>query len=126
MTAKILIVEDEYILALNFAKYLSSSGFDVTTVCDGDEAIKKAFELKPDLILMDINLKGDINGIEAVKKIKQNYNIPVLYISAHLEELILKGTKKTESYEYITKPLIEEDLKDKVELVLNKPKNFKK
>ena len=126
MTAKILIVEDEYILALNFAKYLSTIGFNVLCADNGNKAIETAIEFKPDLILMDINLRGDINGIEAATKIKENYNIPVVYISAHLEESILKGAKETESFEYISKPVIEEDLKDKVELVLHKQENIKK
>lgn len=126
MTAKILIVEDEYILAWNFAMYLSSMGFDVVSVSDGDEAVKKAIELKPDLILMDINLKGDINGIKAANKIKEIYDVPVVYITAHLEECILKGAKLTESYDYLIKPVIEEDLKDKVDLVLNRQETQRK
>ena len=126
MKSKILIVEDEYISALNFEEYLSSFGFDIVSiVSDGDEAIKKAVELKPDLILMDITLKGDTNGIEAANKIKENHDIPILYITAHIPDNILEA-KLTESYGYITKPINEEELKNKVELALIKHSQEKK
>ncbi len=121
MKSKILIVEDESILAMSFQQYLNSFGLNVVGVAaTGEEAIRKAAEFKPDLVLMDIILKGEMDGIEAATIILQDYDIPVVYLTAHPEENILNRAKKTSPYGYITKPINKTDLKNTVDLALYK------
>lgn len=118
---KILIVEDELIEAMNFEQFLKSSGYDVVGIAStGEEAINKTGELLPDLILMDIVLKGEMDGIEAAAQIKEDYNIPIVYLTAHPEESTVKRAKLTSPYGYIIKPASRTDLKNIIELALYK------
>lgn len=120
-TEKILIVEDELIEAMNFEEFLKSSGYDVVGIAStGAEAINKTDELKPNLILMDIVLKGEMDGIEAAAQIKENYNIPIVYLTAHPEENTVNRAKLTSPYGYIIKPASKTDLKNIIELALYK------
>jgi CheY-like chemotaxis protein len=83
MQDKILIVEDEVITAMDIKNMLKNFGFDVVGIAStGNNAINKAEEFKPDLVLMDISLKGDMDGIEAAEEIKSLHDIPVVYMSA--------------------------------------------
>jgi PAS domain S-box-containing protein len=119
---KILLVEDESIEAMDIKRTLESFGYQVPYVASrGEEAIKKALELMPDLILMDIILKGEINGIEAVSEINK-LNIPVIYLTAHSEESTIERAKLTMPYGYILKPYDAVELKYAVELALYKNK----
>ena len=119
---QILLVEDESIEAMDIKRTLESFGYEVPYVASsGEEAVEKALEIMPDLILMDIILKGDIDGIEAVSKIK-NLNIPVIYLTAHSEESTIERAKLTEPYGYIIKPYDRTELKYAIELAIYKNK----
>ncbi|BDZ69786.1 response regulator [Methanobacterium petrolearium] len=119
---KILLVEDESIEAMDIKRTLESFGYQVPYVASrGEEAVEKALELMPDLILMDIILKGEINGIEAVSEINK-LDIPVIYLTAHSEESTIERAKLTGPYGYIIKPYDPIELKYAIELALYKNK----
>ena len=119
---QILLVEDESIEALDIKRTLESFGYEVPYIAsNGEEAVDKALEIMPDLILMDIILKGDIDGIEAVSNIKER-NIPVIYLTAHSEESTIERAKLTEPYGYIIKPYDRTELKYAIELAIYKNK----
>lgn len=121
MVKKILIVEDELIEAMNFESFINSSGFDVVGIAStGKDAISKVAELEPDLILMDIVLKGEMDGIEAAAQIHENYDIPVVYLTAHPENSTVQRAKLTSPYGYIIKPVNKIDLKNTIEIALYK------
>jgi PAS domain S-box-containing protein len=118
---KILIVEDESIEAMNFEQSLNSLGYDVVAIAStGKDALQKVAELKPDLILMDIILKGEMDGIEAATEIKKDFNVPVVYLTAHPEEDAVNRAKLTSPYGYLIKPVSKIDLKNIIELALYK------
>jgi len=117
---KILLVEDESIEAMDIKRTLESFGYQVPYVASsGQEAIDKAAQLKPDIILMDIILKGDIDGIEAISKIKE-LDIPCIYLTAHSEESTIERAKLTEPAGYIIKPYDPTELKYAIELAVYK------
>ena len=119
--ANILIVEDESIEAMSFEQSLKSSGYDVVGIASaGEDALKKAADLEPDLILMDIVLKGDMDGIEVAAQIKEVFDIPVIYLTAHPEESVVNRAKLTSPYGYLIKPVNKTDLKNTIELALYK------
>ncbi len=127
MKSKILIVEDESIEAMSFEQSLKSFGYDVVGIAQtGKDALLKVSQLKPDLVLMDIVLKDDMDGIEAAAQIKDNYNIPVVYLTAHPEESVVNRAKLTLPYGYIIKPVNRVDLKNTIELALYKHQMEKK
>lgn len=100
-------MEDESIEAMSFEQSLKSSGYDVIGVAaTGKDVIQKVAQLKPDLVLMDIVLKGDMDGIEAATQIKEDFDIPVVYITAHPEESTAKRAKLTTPYGYLFKPVM--------------------
>jgi PAS domain S-box-containing protein len=117
---KILLVEDESIEALDIKRTLESFGYEVPYVASsGEEAVEKALKIMPDLILMDLILKGEIDGIETITKIK-DLNIPVIYLTAHSEESTIERAKLTEPYGYIIKPYDRTELKYAIELAIYK------
>lgn len=117
---KILLVEDESIEAMDIKRTLESFGYEVPYVASsGEEAVVKVLEIMPDLILMDIILKGDTDAIDAVSKIK-DLNIPVIYLIAHSEESTIESAKLIEPYGYIIKPYDPTELKYAIELALYK------
>lgn len=120
---KILIVEDEGIAILHIKKALEGLGYTVAGIAtSGDDAILKAMEMRPDLALMDIVLKGVVDGIDAAEKIRTLFNIPVIYLTAHADEGTLQRAKVTEPYGYIVKPFKERDLYIAIEFALYKSK----
>lgn len=119
---KILLVEDESTESMAIKYNLESFGYEVPYIAsNGDEAIFKSLELKPDLVLMDIVLKGDIDGVEAAAKIK-DLDIPIIYLSAHSEESTIERAKLTQPYGYIIKPYTKTDLKNTIDLAFYKHK----
>ena len=105
MTTRILIVEDEAITALDLKSELISSGHEVIGVTsDGIEAVRAAAELKPDIVLMDIHLSGEIDGIAAASAIRGEANIPVIFLTAHVDDTILERAMKASPFGYIPKP----------------------
>lgn len=120
--ARILIVEDESIEAMNLKNSLHSMNHEVIyTASSGEEAVEKTLELEPDLILMDIVLKGDMNGIDAAKAIKP-LNIPLIYLTAYSDDITLDKALAGEPYGYIIKPFDNRKLKLSIEVALYKNK----
>jgi len=120
---QILVVEDESIVARDIQNTLQSLGYDVPTVISsGKAAIQKAQENRPDLILMDIVLKGKIDGIEAAEQIRSRFNIPVVYLTAYTDDKTLKRAKATEPFGYVVKPFEDRELKTTIEMALYKAK----
>lgn len=124
---KVLVVEDENIIALNIKNKLKKLGYTVPSIASsGEEAIKKADITFPDLILMDIMLKGDMDGVEAAEQIREKFDIPIIYLTAYSDDKILERAKLTEPYGYILKPFKENDLRTSIEIALHKHKMEKK
>lgn len=120
---KILLVEDESIVARDIKNMLLILGYDVPQVLTtGREAIKQTCMLKPDLVLMDVMLEGEIDGIEAAYRIFKDFDIPVVYITAHVDEKTMERAKKTEPFGYIVKPFEERELQTSIEIALYKYK----
>ncbi|MFI5211578.1 MAG: response regulator [Ignavibacteria bacterium] len=108
---KILIVEDEKIIAKDIEATIKRLGYEsVGIVSNAEDAIKKAGEMKPGLVLMDITLKGGTDGVEAAKIINDTFDIPVVYLTAHQDEDTVERTMFTNSYGFITKPLDDRDI----------------
>jgi len=119
--AKILVVEDERIVAKDIVKSLQRLGYlVVASVASGEEAIKKVHENSPDLVLMDIMLRGQIDGIEAAEIIKNSFDIPIIYLTAYADEKTLHRAKVTEPFGYIIKPFDERDLQTNIEIALRR------
>jgi CheY-like chemotaxis protein len=119
--SKVLIVEDEVIVAMSIERTLSSFGYDVVGLSTSPEdAIRIAGELKPDLVLMDINLDGEIDGIDAAVKIAQTSDIPVIYLTSYTNEETMRRAIGTNPYGYLTKPVRPKELYTTIETVLNK------
>lgn len=117
----ILITEDESIVAKDIQQSLKKLGYNVVGICNnGEDAIRSAEEKKPELVLMDIMLKGDMSGIEAADQIRQRFNIPVIFLTAYADESTLAKAKVTEPYGYIIKPFKEIDLHTSIEMALYK------
>ena len=117
----ILVVEDESVVAMHIEESLEKLGYAVAAVvASGEEAVKKAEETRPDLILMDIVLKGEIDGIEAAGQIREKFNIPVIYLTAYADDAILQRAKITEPLGYIVKPFNERELKSAIEIAIYK------
>lgn len=117
----ILIVEDESIVAKDIQHSLKKLGYTVVGICStGEDAIKTAEEVKPDLVLMDIMLKGEMSGIEAAGQIREKFNIPIIYLTAYADESTLSKAKVSEPYGYIIKPFKEIDLHTSIEMAIYK------
>jgi len=118
---KILVVEDEGLVARSIQSMLINLGYDIVEIASsGKSAIQKAKEIKPDLILMDIKLRGEMDGIEAAKKIGENLNTPVVYLTAYADKKTLQRAKVTEPFGYLLKPFEERDLHSTIEIALYK------
>lgn len=118
---KILVVEDESIVAMDIKHRLENMNYHVPAIISsGEEAVEKAAETLPDLILMDIVLRGDMDGIQAAQIIKDNYNIPVVYLTAYSDEKTLKRAKITGPFGYIIKPFEDRELHSAIEVALYK------
>lgn len=118
---RILVVEDQTIVAMNIKNRLKNLGYIVSdTVVSGEEAIRKAELKKADLVLMDIMLKGDMDGITAARIIKSRFGIPVIYLTACTDFETLKRAEIIDTEEYISKPFREEDLFKNIEAALLK------
>jgi len=124
---KILIVEDKLIVAENLRNKLEQLGYVVVgIVASGEEAVKKALEFPPDLILMDIRLKGEMDGIDAAVEIRKKCKIPVVYVTAYADDETLRRASITESYGYVLKPFELRELRGNIEMALYKCETEKK
>lgn len=119
LSARILVVEDEALVAAAVETCLRNLGHQVAaSVVSGEEAVRKAVTLDPDLILMDIRLKGKMDGIEAAERIHRSLRIPVIYLTAHSDDETLLRARVTEPYGYVLKPFDEKTLKAVIEMTL--------
>ncbi len=118
---KILVVEDESIVAKDIQNTLIRLGYDVpATASNAVSAFQKLEDIRPDLVFLDIKLKGDVDGIQIAEKIKSNYDIPVIFLTSFVDKGTLDRAKVTEPYGYIVKPFNESDLQTTVEMALYK------
>ena len=114
-----MIVEDEGIVSLDLQGQLISLGYSVAAVASsGEEAIRKAGEIQPDLVLMDVRLKGDMDGIEAAEAILAQFHIPVIYITALTDVNTRQRSEMTEHSGYLVKPMEEAELEAAIAAVL--------
>ena len=119
--AKILIVEDERIVAQDLRSRLEKMDYSVVAVVStGREAIASAVELRPDIVLMDITLKGGMDGVAAADSIRERMEVPIIYVTAHSDETTLQRAKITEPFGYILKPFEERELHTTIEMALYK------
>jgi two-component system sensor histidine kinase/response regulator len=121
--AKILIVEDESIVVMELRERLKRLGYEVMGVASsGEEAILKAEELHPDMVLMDIRLQGQMNGIQAAEAVRSRFDIPVVYLTAFADDDTLQKARMTEPFGYLIKPFEERQLHSTLEMALQKHK----
>ena len=118
---RILIVEDEVLIGENLKQILQKNGYEVTDIAiTAQEAFSMVKHEKPDLILMDIYLKGDLDGIEAAKQVWTDFDIPVIYLTAHGDEKTFEKAKVTEPYGFILKPFDSRQLCITIDIALYK------
>ena len=117
--ARILVVEDETIIAMELEHSLHNLGYDVTSIVnDAEKAIARAEADQPDLVIMDIRLKGDKDGIEAAEEIRSRWGIPVVFSTAYLDEERMGRAKITAPFGYLLKPIQERELRVTLEMAL--------
>ncbi|HAT13870.1 MAG TPA: GGDEF domain-containing response regulator [Microcoleaceae bacterium UBA10368] len=118
---KILIVEDESIIAEDMADSLIALGYRVTRIVySGEEALESAAEERPDLVLMDVNLQGEIDGITAAEEMRSRFQIPVVYLTAYADDNTLRRVNATKPFGYIVKPFEEKNLHTTIQLALHR------
>jgi PAS domain S-box-containing protein len=119
--ARILVVEDERIVAKDITSSLERLGYAVTGIASsGEEAVRMVGERPPDLILMDVVLKGDVDGIDAAERIRTQHDVPVIYLTAYADSTTLERAKGTVPYGYLLKPWQERELRTVIEIALHK------
>ncbi len=118
-----MIVEDEAILATDLRNQLQTMGYSVTAIASSKEkALQRIAEDPPDLVLMDIRIKGRADGIDTAREIKARYGIPVIYLTAYADETFLERAKITEPFGYMIKPVETRELHSTIEISLYKVK----
>ncbi|HQO39278.1 MAG TPA: response regulator, partial [Spirochaetota bacterium] len=120
-TKRILIVEDQLIIGLDLRLMLESLGYQITGIVgSGEECIEAVRREKPDLVLMDIMLSGEIDGIFTAELINREFDVPIIYLTAHSDENSLVRANLTEPYGYIVKPIDEKYLYSAIEIALHR------
>ncbi|MCK9152549.1 response regulator [Methanobacterium alcaliphilum] len=124
---KIMVVEDEEILRLGTTLHLKSFGYEVVgNFSSGEEALEKLLDIKPDVVLMDIELAGNWNGITTAGKIKEKWDVPIIYVSVHADSKTIEHAKSTKPFRYMRKPFNDEELQFTIEMAVKTHKNQKK
>ncbi|HTY21696.1 MAG TPA: response regulator [Desulfomonilaceae bacterium] len=117
---RILVVEDDRIIASSLRMILEKLGYEVTALAStGQAAIREAEETKPDLVLMDIVLDGEMDGIEAARVIRSHLDIPIIYLTAHADHAMRERAAVTQPFGYLLKPIMKDDLRQMVEGALS-------
>lgn len=120
-TIRVLVVEDEFVTGCEIQGRLQDLGYDVPLVVDtGRDAIDQIADLHPQVVIMDIMLKGDMSGIEAAEEIHQKYNLPVIYLTAHSDTSTIEKAVSTEPFGYLVKPVDERSLHTAIRMALYK------
>ncbi len=123
---KIMVVEDEAVIAIRLQERLTAMGYHVVGISySGEEAMKQARHLRPDLVLMDIMIPGKMDGIAVAKWVKSELDIPVIFLTAFSEDKIIERAKQAKPYGYIVKPFQDRELKASVEIALYKKETEK-
>lgn len=118
---KILIVEDDMIIAADISMQLTKMGYDITGILPrGEDALDHVAQNKPDIILMDISLKGKMDGVQTAKVIYERHQIPLIYLTANADESTFSRAKETRPEAFISKPFKRIDLSRAIELVVSK------
>lgn len=119
----ILVVDDEAIITMQLEERLSTLGYAVVGMAaSGEDAVRKAQQLHPDLVLMDIVMPGKMNGIEAAEKIITDLHIPVIFVTSYADDLIITKAKQVQPYGYIVKPFNELEIKAAIEIAIFRKK----
>ncbi|MFL7791426.1 MAG: response regulator [Anaerolineae bacterium] len=119
METRVLIVEDDRIIAQDIQQTLVRLGYAYPMiVSSGEEAIQRVDDIKPDLVLMDIRLKGPMDGVEAAQQIRNRFDVPVVYLTAYADDLTLRRAKITGPFGYILKPFEDRELHSAIEMAL--------
>ena len=121
MKTRVMVVEDERIVALNLKQRLTKLGYDISTFAtSGRQALAEIERQPPDVVLMDINIDGDIDGIETASRIPETHQIPVIYLTAYSEEATLERARATKPYGFLLKPFSERELHATIQMVLER------
>ncbi|MBF9251869.1 LytTR family transcriptional regulator DNA-binding domain-containing protein [Pontibacter sp. 172403-2] len=120
---KILISEDEVIIAEDIAASLEELGYEICAIDSGEETLNIIRETQPDLVLLDINLRGKADGVEIGARIRQEFNLPFIYLTAYADKATLDRAKKTEPDGFLVKPFDEKGLRSAIEIALYKHDN---
>lgn len=120
---KILISEDEVIIAEDIAASLEELGYETCAIDTGEDTLDMIRETQPDLVLLDINLRGKADGVEIGARIRQEFNIPFIYLTAYADKATLDRAKKTEPDGFLVKPFDEKSLRSAIEIALYKYDN---
>ena len=125
MKATILIVEDEGLIALHISEILANAGYEAPDpLPSGEDALEYLRNSPlPDLILMDIGLAGEYNGIETARRIHEHSDIPVIFLTAYSDQIRIREAGEVSAFERIRKPFTEKDLIAAVETALSQNKN---
>ena len=118
---KVLVVEDEQIVALDLKRRLSKLGYRVTgTAASAEKALALLEKELPDVVLMDINIQGELDGIQTTAIIQQDYHVPVIYLTAYSEEKTLSRARETHPYGYLLKPFSERELHVMIQVTIER------
>lgn len=118
-STNVLLVEDEQIAAMDIREMIEQSDYNVTAVVDSaEDALSEVDEVPVDLVIMDIRLNGERDGIDAVREMNENQQLPVVYLTAHSDDDTLQRAKDTNPAGFLVKPVTEADLRTTIEMVL--------
>src|ERR1035438_5506057 len=121
--AKILVVEDEGIIGLQIERTLIKAGYEVPAVAaSAEEALMAVEASSPDLVLMDIHIDGDQDGVQTARKIRDRFRLPVIFVTAHADSATLERARDIEPFGYIVKPISTLSLTSSIEMALHKHK----
>jgi len=125
MSKRVLIVEDERIVAEDIAQCLEESGYDIVGIANNsDRAVELAGEHYPDLILMDIVIQGEKDGVDTAHIIKERFGISVVYLTAYSQSKVIERAKETDPLGYVVKPFEEATLLSTVEIAMHKQRLY--
>ena len=118
---RIMLVDDEAIITMQLEKRLASMGYEVVGIASsGEQSLQLARELKPDLVLMDIVMPGDVDGIEAASRIRSELDIPIVFLTAFADETYLERAKGADPFGYLVKPFHEKEVHASIEVALHR------